>query len=416
MPPYFPPAEPVDFLGKKILVIWVPGGDNRPYKAPESLGKKPAMAYWVRRYSSTKKANPAEERQLFELAAKVPFDDRVNHQALIADFNVPLIGSFLQEVKSDLSGQLGTMPLNDLCKQMNIVRGSKEDLKPINVGVLFFSEHPERYFPGAKVEIVEYRDDIGDDFSEKVFTGPIHRQLTEALQYLKTNVLKEEIRKISGKAKAQRFSNYPYEAVEESLANAIYHRSYEDQNPIEVSVWRDRIEILSYPGPLPPVDNKQLKKPRIVARYYRNRRVGDFLKELGLTEGRGTGIPKIRNALKGNGSPPPKFRTDRNKTHFLTTLPIHPYARLRQVVVPRGKEIQLNETDKRILKACLKRPLAAFNIAKILGYPTVTRNMRISLRKLLTSQYLVYSIPEKPNSRNQTYIITESGKHAVAKS
>jgi ATP-dependent DNA helicase RecG len=229
-------------------------------------------------------------------------------------------------------------------------------------------------------------------------------------------VLKEEIRKVSGKAKAERFSNYPYEAIEESLANAVYHRSYEDQNTTEVSVWRDRIEILSYPGPLPPVDNKQLKKPRIIARYYRNRRVGDFLKELGLTEGRGTGIPKIRNAMKKNGSPPPKFQTDQNRTHFLTTLPIHPYTKLEQVILPMGKEIRLNETDKRILKGCLKKPLAAQQIAKILGYPDVTRNVRNSLRKLLASQYLRYSIPEKPNSRNQTYIITESGKRAVMQS
>jgi len=72
--------------------------------------------------------------------------------------------------------------------------------------------------------------------------------LKDALQYLKTAVLREEVRKIPGKAKAQRFYNYPYEALKEALANAVYHRSYEDLNPIEVSVQSDRIEVLSYPG------------------------------------------------------------------------------------------------------------------------------------------------------------------------
>jgi ATP-dependent DNA helicase RecG len=77
------------------------------------------------------------------------------------------------------------------------------------------------------------------------------------------------------------------------LANAVYHRSYEQRNTIEVNVRLDEIEVLSFPGPLPPVDNKMLQKERIIARDYRNRRSGDFLKELQLTEGRSTGFPKI---------------------------------------------------------------------------------------------------------------------------
>lgn len=77
----------------------------------------------------------------------------------------------------------------------------------------------------------------------------------------------------------------------------------EKENTIEISVWKDRIEILSFPGPLPPITNDSLKKDRIIARDYRNRRIGDFLKEMHLTEGRSTGIPKIRRAIKRNGSP-----------------------------------------------------------------------------------------------------------------
>ena len=32
-------CEPVEVEGKMVLVIWVPGGDARPYKAPVSLSK-----------------------------------------------------------------------------------------------------------------------------------------------------------------------------------------------------------------------------------------------------------------------------------------------------------------------------------------------------------------------------------------
>jgi predicted HTH transcriptional regulator len=39
-----------------------------------------------------------------------------------------------------------------------------------------------------------------------------------------------------------------------------YHRSYEDPNPIEISVYPDKLVVLSFPGPLPPVDKEALKR------------------------------------------------------------------------------------------------------------------------------------------------------------
>src|SRR5690606_31953673 len=90
--------------------------------------------------------------------------------------------------------------------------------------------------------------------------------------------------------------------------------------------------ILSFPGPVPPVDTQILQsQKRIVARDYRNRRIGDFLKELDLTEGRGTGFPTIYKAMENNGSPEPVFNTDVQSTHFLVTLPVHPFADTNQV-------------------------------------------------------------------------------------
>ena len=62
---------------------------------------------------------------------------------------------------------------------------------------------------------------------------------------------------------------------------------------------------------------------RVRSREYRNRRVGDFLKELDLTEGRNTGFPKIYGSLRRNGSPAPEFETDETNRYFMATLRIH---------------------------------------------------------------------------------------------
>ena len=59
------------------------------------------------------------------------------------------------------------------------------------------------------------------------------------------------------------------------------------------------------------------------SRRYRNRRLGDFLKELDLTEGRSTGVPTIQTKLAENGSPRAIFKTTDDRLTFLITIPIH---------------------------------------------------------------------------------------------
>ena len=61
---------------------------------------------------------------------------------------------------------------------------------------------------------------------------------------------------------------------------------------------------------------------------YRNRKLGDYLKELDLTEGRGTGFPIIYNSLEANGSPAPIFETDADRNYFLSVISIHPLAKI----------------------------------------------------------------------------------------
>ena len=63
---------------------------------------------------------------------------------------------------------------------------------------------------------------------------------------------------------------------------------------------------------------------RVHARKYRNPRLGEFLKELHLTEGRGTGLPTIREELKKNGSPDFTIDVDDEHTYFIIRIPCHP--------------------------------------------------------------------------------------------
>jgi ATP-dependent DNA helicase RecG len=110
------------------------------------------------------------------------------------------------------------------------------------------------------------------------------------MHHLQNVAAQERVTKRPNRAESDRVASYPFAALEEALANAVYHRGYDQREPIEVRVNPDCIEIVSYPGPDPSIRREQLAGERIVARRYRNRRIGEFLKELELTEGRSKGI------------------------------------------------------------------------------------------------------------------------------
>jgi predicted HTH transcriptional regulator len=80
-----------------------------------------------------------------------------------------------------------------------------------------------------------------DNIIEKTFKGPIQQQLRDALQYIHNVVITEKVIKHPDRAEADRFFNFPYAAIEEALSNAVYHRAYDEREPIEVRVESDRI-------------------------------------------------------------------------------------------------------------------------------------------------------------------------------
>ena len=82
---------------------------------------------------------------------------------------------------------------------------------------------------------------------KKRLQGPIWKQVMDALDYIKNTVIEQKVEKIQGQAEAVRFYNYPYNALEEALVNAVFHKSYREAEPVEIRIYVDSIEILNYP-------------------------------------------------------------------------------------------------------------------------------------------------------------------------
>jgi ATP-dependent DNA helicase RecG len=260
-----------------------------------------------------------------QMAAKVPFDDRRNNEASIDVISPALVRNYLANVKSDLVSANISISEKELYRSLRITAPVNGHEVPRNIALLFFVDKPESYFPGAQIDIAQFGDEAGDLIEEKIFRGPLHAQLSQALDYL-NNLSTTMVQKIPNQITANRTVAFPDQAIREALVNAVYHRSYEGvYEPIKVYLYPDRMEITSYPGPMPGIEKKHLQQgERIPDVPYRNRRIGEFLKDLRLAEARGTGIPKIRRKMADNGSPSPTFDFDEGRTYFRVTLPAHP--------------------------------------------------------------------------------------------
>lgn len=382
-PLYYPVVEPVFFQGKYIIVIWVSGGHGRPYKAAKDVhSDKSTKLYYIRKFSSTIVASPEEEKELFYISTDIPFDDRPNLAADVSDLDIGLMRAHLKEIGSSLYEHSLSMDTLDIAKNMQLVAGPPESVKPLNVGLLMFSERPEKYFRYARIEVVDIPDPTGTNMTEKVFTGPIQRQLNDALAFIKNYTLKEVVIKSADRAEATRISNYPYAAIEEILANAVYHRSYQEKEPITVRITSESIEITSFPGFDRSISDKDIAELRIRARVYRNRRIGDFLKELKLIEGRNTGFPNAIKALKANGSGMPRFEMDEERSFLSVTIPIHPYF----LKASSDKDTEYRE---KILEQLRTSPMNRTELAKALGMKGISRKLSAAVEQLIAEGKVV---------------------------
>ncbi|GHT85159.1 hypothetical protein FACS18947_3570 [Bacteroidia bacterium] len=138
---------------------------------------------------------------------------------------------------------------------------------------------------------------------------------------------------------------------------------------------------------------KKFAQGNAVSVRYRNRRIGEFLKEIDLSEKKSTGIKKVLHALKINGSPEPLFETDTERSTMFATIFLH--EGFEQILTGSSDEHinehisehineQLNPTTKTIFLAIKKNPQITIEELIILtkkSRATVTRSIKV-LREL----------------------------------
>jgi len=154
---------------------------------------------------------------------------------------------------------------------------------------------------------------------------------------------------------------------------------------------------------------EDLKAERAVSRCCRNRRIGEFLRELDMTEGRSTGIPKILKEMRANGSLAPLFETDDDRLAFVIRLPRHPLA-----IDKASSTAQVTEEVERLLCA-LNGEMSRQELINALGMTHREHFRNAYLKPAVDAGVIEMTLPDKPTSSLQRYRLTAHGQRWLDK-
>ena len=255
---------------------------------------------WVRVGPRKSIATEAEEKILTErrLSNVHTFDAMPCLGTTLDDLDIAIIKKeylpkavaeeVLSEDKRTIDKQLASLGLYDL--RYNC---------PTNGAIILFGNNPERYLHGSYIQYVRFKgkDRAGDIINEHKFGGNLCRELPKIDTFIETSIAQKRPIPVSV-LREETFSKYPYWATRELLMNAIMHRDYETNAPVQFYEYDDRIEVQNPGGLYGKVTPDNF--PNVSD--YRNPFIAEAMKVLGYVNRFSRGVYRVQKELLENGN------------------------------------------------------------------------------------------------------------------
>lgn len=278
-----------------------------------------------------------------------------------------LLEDHLRKTGSKLAKQVRERGVEEILNDMQLLVGPPELRYIQNVAIMMFCEHPEKFFGYTYVQMTSFpkgsieNPSISEDFPN--ITGSVPQMIQATMERFRNLIIREKVIKVPNQMEALRIFNYPYQAIEEAVVNAFYHRDYMSFEPVTIEIEPDCINIMNFPGIDRSISEKTIAEgKRFVSRFYRNRRLGEFLKELDLSEGHSSGIPTIQEELEKNGSLRAEFFTDEDRRAMRIRIPVHP------AFLEVDDEVSLSDSYEKATKKLSKKKIEQYDkIIKLLN-------------------------------------------------
>lgn len=240
---------------------------------------------------------------MYDTPEEFSFEQRPSFRARLEDLDLARFRAYYER-RSGATLDAAALPVERLLANLKVLAEDEVGhLHPTLLGLLFFSPEPERFLPGAYVDVTLYRSDVPDvgfRVDTRTFRGPLVEQIGHTFDFLRFSPY---LPVAAGKEEFDPpdLPAYSLRAIQEAVVNALIHRDYSIEGaPVQIFLFFDRIEI-SNPGRLP----RTLTLENLFAGCQpvrRNQMLAGFLRDFA---GRGEGfLTLVRECEKVSGRPP----------------------------------------------------------------------------------------------------------------
>lgn len=364
-PPIIPRVFARRIEDKSIVIVEVSSGMNKPYYiTTEGL----EQGTYVRVGSHTVKANAAMIEELRWQARGLHFETMLNYQTSPKDLDDKKIRSFLNTRR-----KLGKIKYNEaILKAYHLIGEEHGKCFATNAGILLFGKHTQRTLSEAMIICTHFRGNSGRDVVATIdCEGTLFEQFESAFTFLLNRLSRSFV--IRGATREETLE-IPEEAIREAVLNAIVHRNYHQTSPMRISIYDDRVEILS-PGTFPgPLDALSL---RAGLTFLRNPLICRIFREAGYVEKMGTGLLIIFNSYEKRELEDPQISELNSfvkcilpRKSKLTNTQMSHDAKKIEAIIASQEEITINELVK---KLSLSRPTIWRRVQELLNKGIIER-------------------------------------------
>ncbi len=299
--------------GKDVIVFEVQKGTASPYYLT-SKGIRPEGVY-IRQGSSSV---PASRSAIIKMIKETDGDSYEETRSLDQDLTYNTLRDEFH--RADIKLEI---------PQMKTLKIIGEDDLYTNLGLLLSDQCPH------SIKAAVFEGTGKNKFKDRYeFSGSVIKQMREIYafvdRYNRTQSTVDGLDRID-------IREYPETAVREALLNSIIHKDYAYGSSTLVSIFDDRIEILSVGGLMKGLTREDIM---IGTSILRNRNLANIFYRLKWIEAFGTGILKIQEAYENHGLEP-KFEITDNA--FKLTLPA-----MRLLEKKEKDSLQLNSSEQKI--------------------------------------------------------------------
>ena len=270
----------------------------------------------------------------------------------------------------------------------------------LRAAMLAFYENPEKWVTGSYIKIGYFGKSDSDLLYQDEVHGPLIEQVDKTVELVYTKYLKALI-DYEGIQRIEQFM-FHKDAFREILLNAIVHKDYSSCNPIQISVYEDKIYVWN-DGEMPPNLNSTEKLFQKHSSKPYNPKLANVFFKSGMIEAWGRGFEKIREGCEIYSGELPEYEINESGIMVLCK-PCDRYMellRLKKDPIHYVQEEQKNIIEQ-IIEFC-KEPRSAKEIMEYFNVSSRLYLKRHYLDILLAEGKLKMSLPEKPSSKNQTY-------------